>query len=444
MEISSPSTLSRRHFLAYSARLLGTALGAGSLFSACGSGIEPLLTIMVNMPSHYLTEFQKRYPSLRILQQPENRTKLITSLMGRVGIDVFEYVDEDVPVFAHEGVLADLSSYSAKDPILPPSNLLPVNDAYRWNGTVLGQGPRYALASSWSYPLLWFNKTLFDQQGISYPSETVPMSYDKLLALGRRLTVHEGNEIRVYGLEPGWNTGMLYGLLVQNLAQAGTSLFSSDQTRADFTTPQAKELLQWYVTWAQAGIGPSPVTPANVTNVQILYRQGKLAMMIADTSVAGISSPLVPSPLSSQTGFAPLPQWGARRLTGCFASQGIGLAAFSQHKDVAWKFLEYYTAGPPAQDRIAATGLLPVVRSLLHPVQQPTAAQHQLLWRILEQQLPYNTALPFSPYIHRGDMIAAIEQSLTAVMQGQMPLDEMARQLTETVNQRLKEGKQAL
>ena len=41
-------------------------------------------------------------------------------------------------------------------------------------------------------------------------------------------------------------------------------------------------------------------------------------------------------------------------------------------------------------------------------------------------------------------MIAAIEQSLTAVMQGQMPLDEMARQLTETVNQRLKEGKQAL
>ena len=146
MEISSPSTLSRRHFLAYSARLLGTALGAGSLFSACGSGTEPLLTIMVNMPSHYLTEFQKRYPSLRILQQPENRTKLITSLMGRVGIGVFEYVDEDVPVFAHEGVLADLSSYSAKDPILPPSNLLPVNDAYRWNGTVLGQGPRYALA----------------------------------------------------------------------------------------------------------------------------------------------------------------------------------------------------------------------------------------------------------------------------------------------------------
>src|SRR5437763_4611814 len=139
---------------------------------------------------------------------------------------------------------------------------------------------------------------------IAYPSETVPMSYDDLLALGKRLTVHEGNEILVYGLDPGWNTGMLYGLLVQNLAQAGTSLFSSDQMRTDFTTPQAKELLQWYVTWAQAGIGPSPVTPTNATNVQILYQQGKLAMMIADTSVAGLASPMFPSPLSSQPGVA--------------------------------------------------------------------------------------------------------------------------------------------
>ena len=61
----------------------------------------------------------------------------------------------------------------------------------------------------------------------------------------------------------------------------------------------------------------------------------------------------------------------------------------------------------------------------------------------LVTKLPYDTLLPFSPYIHRGQMIEALQQSLTAVMQGQMPLDEMAKQLTETVNLLLKEGQQA-
>jgi multiple sugar transport system substrate-binding protein len=309
MEGSTTSLLSRRRFLARLALMLGTALGAGSLLPACGDQSKPSLTIMVDMPQRYLAEFQQRSPSLRILYQPENRIKLFTDLLASTDLDVFECDDEDIPRYASRGVLTDLTTYCATSRVVNSSNLLSVNDAYRWNGRLLGKGPRYALTSSWSYPLLWFNKTLFDQQGIAYPSETVPMSYDDLLALGKRLTVHEGNEILVYGLDPGWNTGMLYGLLVQNLAQAGTSLFSSDQMRTDFTTPQAKELLQWYVTWAQAGIGPSPVTPANVTNVQILYRQGKLAMMIADTSVVAISSPLIPSPLSSQTGLAPLPQW---------------------------------------------------------------------------------------------------------------------------------------
>ena len=80
--------------------------------------------------------------------------------------------------------------------------------SFRWDGSKIGQGTYYGIVKDWSQDAtLWYNSKLLDQAKVPHLSDTEPITYDDLLAVGKKLTSKQGGKTKVYGLglEWAWN-----------------------------------------------------------------------------------------------------------------------------------------------------------------------------------------------------------------------------------------------
>lgn len=446
--IFGTSSMNRRRFLTRSAHFIGAVMGASALLEACGqeaasSNGTTTLTIMsssTELSKAQISEFEKLNPGIKINLLENDPVRLNAMFAAGQPPDSFRAIGAtDTPSLVSRGLVADLTTYFNKSTLLNPSGLASINDVYRWDGKVQGQGPRYGVAKDWSLDLqLWYNKKLFDQAGVAYPSTTEPMTYDQLLALAKKLTVRKGDTTQIYGLDIGWTMGNAYGLILQNLLQENKTLFNSDYSQADFTTPEAKKLLQWFVDWARAGVGPSPLE-SNPSNGWVLYPAGRVAMWFCGYYMGGALAGSAPEVLTNSA-LAPTPQWGSTRVAGCISATGACIANTSPNKEAAWKFMEYYMGGQPAHDRAATGWGIPSVKNYFSLMPQQTPVQQELYQSVLND-MKYQQVLPFAPYISSAAMTTALTKYMGPVMKGQVSLDQGAQQLTDAVNLLLGQGK---
>jgi multiple sugar transport system substrate-binding protein len=449
-EILDTSSLSRRSFLVKSALTAGTLAGAGALLDACGgdsTGTASTTTITTNFAAAEITPadlagFAKLYPNIKVQLLAPNAN--INALFAAgTPPDVYRVNGAtDFPYFAARGLSTDLQSRftASSSSSLAASNLQPVNNIFQWNGKIAGQGDQYGVVKDWSPDAtIWYNKKLFDQAGIPYPSATQPMSFNELLTLGKKLTVRQGGKIQVYGLDLAWYANFTYGQIVQWLAQDGKSLFNSDFTQCDFTQPEVKQILQFYVDWAQAHVGWSPLD-VETQNWFTLYPANRMAMVMLGYFFGGFVEQTNPSFMQQYAGLAPAPQWGATRVSSCFTGTGGVIPRLSKNQDAAWKFMEYYFGGTAAAARAKTGTGVPALKSLFANLPQSEAYQKEA-YQVLQSELQYNKTLQFTSYSDAPGISAAISQYLTPVMQGRTTLDTAARQLTDAVNLLLQQGK---
>jgi multiple sugar transport system substrate-binding protein len=445
------SRFNRRQFL-QTAAATTTLAGAGALLNACGGSASPTtagpvtLNVMYNkaelLPAQ-VALFEKQNPTIKIKQVEYDSTVLSSMLAAGNPPDFVRTQGAPaIPNTAARGLATDLSSYFAKSTVLKESDLLPVNDVYRWDGKVEGQGPRYGMAKDWSQDaMFWYNKKLFDQAKVPYPSATTPLSYDDLLTLGKKLTVRDNGKIKVYGLDA------IYGFttqahLMQMLAQRGKSLWNSDYTQADLTNEDAIAAIKWYVDWAQAHVGPSPLDP-ETNGADTLFAADREAMSLWGYWFGGALYAKYNNTLPDNVGFAPAPQFGPTPVNACFAGTGVWIPARSQHKDEAWKLFEFFLGGPPAHDRVKSGFGLPALKSLLPELPQSTPAQ-KAAYDVEQAALPNQSVLHFSPYITDDAFEASFKQYIEPVFKGQSDLKSAAAQLQSAINQLAQQGKQQI
>jgi len=446
------SSINRRRFLAQSAITAGAITGASTLLSgsflpaeAANERDVTTLTVMYlsgELSKQEIAEFERQNPSIKIRFLQFDQTRLNAMMAAGQPPDFLRIVGSpDMPSIAARGLALNLDPYFANSKVLKTSDLLPINDVFRWDGRVQGHGPRYGMAKDFSpETMIWYNKKLFDQAGVKYPSETDPMTYDQLLALGKKLTVVKGGKVQVYGLDPAWTLGWEYGGMIQMLAQEGKSLWNADYTHADFTSPEVLKILKWYVDWAQARVGHSPLDPDPDGWAGPAFLADRVAMVVYGYWFQGeITSG--PKTLLQHVGFAPSPQWGPKRLSGCLTATGAWIPANSKNKDAAWKFFEYYMAGKPAQNRATSGWGVPTVKRYLKDMPQGTPEQRDF-YRVLQNELKHFTVLRFSPYITDTAMSNAINKYMQPVMKGQMKLEDGAKQLEIAVNKLVLQAKQ--
>ncbi|GLI02591.1 ABC transporter substrate-binding protein [Phytohabitans aurantiacus] len=440
--------ISRRRFLT------GTALAAGGavavpLLGACdassddssGDGKTVTLTVMYKsneLTKEHIADFESRNPGIKINFVEFDDTRLNAMLASNEPPDFVRAPAVGSSSRNAQELATDLDPYLAKSTVLKKEDLLPVNDGFRWDGKRSGQGPYYGIVKDWSQDAtLWYNRALFEQAKVPLLSPTEPVSYDELLEIAKKLTKKSGGKTQVYGLGVEWAWGLSAPIHMMILQQGG-QVYNDDLTQTDMTTPEARRAIQWYVDFAQAGVGPTSLDPVPDGADLSLFLAKRMAIT-QDGYWYGGNFVKEADEIKNNVAMAPAPVMGDKRISPTYVGWGAFIPAKARHKDAAWKLMEYYMAGPPSEERAKSGWGMPGLKSQLSLLPQELPYQKQA-YETAQAELQHAGPLPDSPYM-TGSWIDVLNKHITRAIKKETTVEGACKDITNEVNKLLKQGK---
>ncbi|MFF4349580.1 extracellular solute-binding protein [Streptomyces sp. NPDC001530] len=446
MHTQAGAPLSRRRFLALSAA--GVATGAAAL-SGCAlqvstgvSGKGETVTLMVK-PDDISPELVKQAQKdigVKIIKVPYSITKLVAMMTNGNPPDLVRGVGAvDAPYFAARDVMEELDPYFAKSSVLELDDLDPVNDLWRYDGRTQGKGPRYGMAKDFSQDsMYWYNTALFDKAGVDYPPESEPVTYEEWLENAKRLTRRKNGQTTVFG--GSYNGVLTPNLLASLTVAAGGSLFSDDFSRVDFTAPEARKALGWYIDYCRTKVGPSIIQPDPNTWDGPTYQANRMAMTNSGYWLGGLIN--ADKKLAPVSRLAPAPVFeGGARTSPCQAGTGLWMPKKARKKDAAWRVFEWFFGEAPAKARASSGWGIPTLKSL-RPLMPAQEDYQKRVLKVQEAELKHFSVIAFTPFATADSLYAIFNQFAPAAMRGEMSVDSLAGHLNSAMNEQLKRGKE--
>jgi multiple sugar transport system substrate-binding protein len=434
-----------------SALVLGTLVGVSSLLVGCSGGEatpdesngetmqDVTLDVMVgaqDISEEQIAEFEAANPGVTINVIVYDLARLNTMLASNNPPDIAFGNAVGSANFNARGLATDLTPYLEASEVLREDDLQPVNDGFRWDGTKAGSGPLYGIVKDWSQDnALWYNTALFDEAGVEYLSDTEPVTYDELLEIAKKLTVSADGTTEVYGLGMEW-AWSLYGPISAMVMQQGGSLFNDDLSEIDFTSDAAQRALQWFVDYGQSGVGATSLNPLPDGSDYSTFAAGRMGMSQDGYWFGGN---FAGDDAMKTIRFAPAPTMGDTPVAMSFGGAGLWIPERAEDKDAAWKFMEYFMAGPPAEARAASGWGLPSLKSLADLMPQEQEYQKQA-FQVVQSQLEFTKPLPDSPYVSAGLLQDTIDKFLQKAISGEMTVEEAGQGMTDELNEALAQG----
>lgn len=438
--------LSRRRFLALSGA--GAGVGAAAL-NGCAlqvstgvSGAGETVTVMVkdgDITTDQITQAHKDL-GIKIHLVRYDLTKLIAMMTTGAPPDLVRGVGAvDAPYFVARDVAENLDPYFAASGVLKADDLDPVNDLWRYDGRTQGKGPRYGMAKDFSQDsMYWYNTAHFDKAGVAYPPEIQPVTYEQWLEDAKRLTQRKNGQTTVFG--GSYNGLNAPGLLAGLTAAAGGSLFSDDFSRVDFTAPEARKALAWYIDYCRAKVGPSLIQPDPNTWDGPTYQAGRMAMAGDGYWLGGMID--TDKKLAQLSRLAPAPVFaGGPRLSPCQGGTGLWMPKKAPNKDAAWRVFEWFFGEAPAKARASSGWGIPSLKSL-RPLMPAQEAYQKRVLKVQEAELKHFSVTAFTPYASADALAALFNQAAPAAMSGGISVDTLAGRLNSSMNEQLKRGKE--
>lgn len=243
-------------------------------------------------------------------------TALQTDLAAGTQSDVFDIEYANYADFQANGVLAPIE---VSDPSVYRQSVL---ESYATDGV------QYALPSSFSDVVLYYNKDLFDAAGLDYPNADWTWADEK--AAAEALTDQAAG---VWGSHQPVSFHEYYKVLAQN----GGSFLNASRDAAAFNTPEGIEAAKWLVEKSgtvMPTIEQGQGTPDFDTN---LFKDGKLAMLHTGIWVFGAVADV---PFAWDIAVEP----GNTRQASAVFSNAVGVSAASDNIEAASKWAEFLTS----------------------------------------------------------------------------------------------------
>ncbi|MFC0678370.1 ABC transporter substrate-binding protein [Lysobacter korlensis] len=353
--------------------------------------------------------FEEENPGITVdvttLPYADYGTALQTDLAAGTVSDVFDLEYANFAQLAADGVLAELE-VSAPDAYRP--SLL---EAYQSDGT------QYALPSSFSNVVLYYNAELFDAAGLDYP--TADWTWEDERAAAEALT-DEG--AGVWGDHQPVSFYEFYKALAQN----GGEFLAEDGTSVAFNSPEGIEAAEWLVEKSgtvMPTIEQGQGTPDFDTN---LFKEGKLGMLHTGIWVFGA---LADVPFTWDIAVEP----GNTQQASATFSNAVGVSANAENVEAATKWAEFLTSSDTMVDvRLESGWELPPISDeskLAAYLEQETPANRQAVFDSLE-----NIALP--PVVAEGqtEMQDIVTEELVEAQAGRKSVEEALASAEERIN----------
>lgn len=278
----------------------------------------------------------------------EYDTKILNNLSGGSKMDVYSINSTSgLGLYSSKNQLVDLSD-RIKEANLDVGAYGP---SYQDITEVLTQGKYYALPYRTSQYALFYNKEIFDREGIPYPEQ---MTWEQYAELAKSLTKGEGPEKQWGGYYADWLIAPLGALqkgatiLDDNLEPVGEwldyldRLYYKDQSHMSYKQMKA-ESIDWIKQFENGNV-------AMLVNGEWTVNMLKADIEDGKTDINFDMAPL------------PLPEGVTDPTTVGGVSTFIGINPQSENVDAAFKFVQF-VAGEEGESMIAESSVLPAYSS---------------------------------------------------------------------------------
>lgn len=372
-----------------------------SNFISNGGNEENLATIV--------KAFEKENPDVKVevttLPYADYFTALQTDLAGGTVSDVFDIEFANYAAYQANGVLAPLEGV---DTGVYQASLA---DAYSTDGTP------YALPSSFSNVVLFYNADLFDAAGIEYP--TADWTWADEQAAAEKLT---DSGAGVWGdYQP-----ISYHEYYKAVAQAGGDFLTKDGSAVAFNSPEGLAAAEWLVGKSGTTM-PTAEQGAGTPDFDSgLFAEGKLAMwhtgiwMFGGLADAGFAWDIAVEP-------------GDTTPASALFSNGVAVSAGTKNADAAQRFAEFLTSSKTMVDvRLDSGWELPPIADesqLDAYLDKGDPANRQAVFDSLEQ-------VALAPSIGEGqtEMQDIVSEELTEAAAGRKSVQEALDSAEKRVN----------
>ncbi len=332
-------------------------------------------------------------------------TALQTDLAAGTVSDVFDIEYSNYASYQANGVLAPLE---VANPDAYRQSLL---EAYSTDGT------SYALPSSFSTVVLYYNKDLFDAAGLDYPTSDWTWAEEK--EAGLALTDQAAG---VWGDHQPVSFYEYYKVLAQN----GGEFLAADGKSVAFNTPEGVEAAEWLV-------GKSGTTMPTIEQGQgtadfdtNLFKDGKLAMLHTGIWVFGAVADV---PFGWDIAVEP----GNTQQASAVFSNAVGVSAASEHIDAATKWAEFLTSSTTMVDaRLDSGWELPPISDeakLAVYLEKDNPANRQAVFDSLD-----SIALPPVVAVGQTEMQDIMGEELVEAQAGRKTVQEALDSAEERIN----------
>ena len=328
-----------------------------------------------------IAEFEKQNPDIRVVRTntgspAQLATKLQTMLASGDPPNLFYLPFEKVAAIASNDVLEDIEPYIERDraahvadcPDL--TDFFPATlDAFRYDPQTrrVGSGSLVGLPKDFTCVGFYYNRTLFDQAGVPYPSKH-GWTWDEFIDAARKIGRLDG----CHGAEVVTWESMVriylytYGL---DVATPGFKEFR-------LTDPDVVAALDRLRSWFHD-------EPRTLLSAKTQLETGQAPFLTGKIGLAGPFGrwqvPLyrrIP-PEKFDWDFAPLPHATGRPATNGVLTVAWAMAKNNRHKAESWRLMKFLL-GRKGQEMVCATGLaIPVLKSVaqspcfVDPAQKP-------------------------------------------------------------------------
>ncbi|WP_084958073.1 extracellular solute-binding protein [Thermoactinospora rubra] len=298
-------------------------------------------------------KFEATHPNVKV-QFEEKGFEQIQKTAGMVlnsdeAPDVMEYNKGNATagLLSKQGLLTDLTEEAAKrgwDRLLPGG--LQTTSKYDDRG-VMGSGKWYGVTNYGEFVMVYYNKDLFDEHGVSVPAtfEEFTAAMDKFVQAGLTPLSVAGAEYPAQQI--------FYELALSKADRAWVNAYQSYQGKVDFHGPQLTYAAQTMADWVGKGYIPKNSAALKAEDMGVAFMNGKFPMMISGSWWYGRVQ-------STVKDF----EWGTFLFPGNRLAPGSGgnlwvVPEKSKNKDLAYDFIDI-TMSREIQNLLGNSGGVPV------------------------------------------------------------------------------------
>lgn len=332
--------------------------------------------------------------------------------------------------FADSDITRDLTDFLANDPELSEDAFAPT---FLANYIVRGgenDGEIHGLPRGADAKVIVYNKRLFDEAGLDYPTDS--WTWQDLLELSRELTVTQDGETVQYGFGANYTQP---GEWVSKIQMFGGELLASDGT-VQLDSPEAMQAWHYWLDPIQEGIFIPPSVQSTQGGPLAPFLNGTQAMY----SAVRAQVPPIRDALGDSTddwGVVTWPTTDGERVVAA-GSAGIGISSTTDNLPAAEDYLRWYYSEDGAMGMLAET--YAVVPPLTDMADSP-------IWRDLPAPPENNDAFiqaiedggtyPDIPFENQSGVRDVVTQAIQEVLINGTSVEEAFRQADATADEAL-------